>query len=263
MAFLQVNFFSKSLKRVTSFNALIPLDRFDVPGEKKTLEHKPMKALYLLHGYAGNHTDWVCNSNIQEFSLKHNIAVFMPSGENFFYLDDVDMGALYSEYIGKELVDFTRKMFPITDKKENTFIGGLSMGGYGAIRNGLKYSDTFGRIIALSSALITYNIAGIPVDYKNDIADYKYYSRVFGDVNKIIGSDRDPEALILQLKKENKQIPEIYMACGTEDFLLAENRRFHEFLVAEGIEHTYKESKGTHDWKFWNEYIEKGIEWAI
>ena len=137
------------------------------------------------------------------------------------------------------------------------------MGGYGAIRNGLKYSDTFGRIIALSSALITYNIAGIPVDYKNDIADYKYYSRVFGDVNKIVGSDRDPEALILQLKKENKQIPEIYMACGTEDFLLAENRRFHEFLVAEGIEHTYKESKGTHDWKFWNEYIEKGIEWAI
>ena len=114
----------------------------------------------------------------------------------------------------------------------------------------------------MSSALITYNIAGIPVDYKNDIADYNYYSRVFGDVNRLIGSDRDPEALAKGLKNENKPIPEIYMACGTEDFLLEENRRFHGFLAEEGIEHTYMESQGTHDWKFWNEYIEKGIEWA-
>ncbi|NLX77666.1 MAG: acetylesterase [Clostridiaceae bacterium] len=262
MAFLQVNFFSGSLRRLTPFNALIPLDRFEMPGQVKISVQKPLKALYLLHGYSGNYMDWVCNSNIQELSLKHNIAVFMPSGENFFYLDDTDMGALYSEYIGKELVEFTRKMFPISEERDDTFIGGLSMGGYGAIRNGLKYSETFGRIIALSSALITYNIAGIPVDYKNDIADYNYYSRVFGDVNRLIGSDRDPEALAKGLKNENKPIPEIYMACGTEDFLLEENRKFHRFLAEEGIEHTYIESPGTHDWKFWNEYIEKGIEWA-
>ena len=137
------------------------------------------------------------------------------------------------------------------------------MGGYGAIRNGLKYNKTFSRIIALSSALITYNIAYIPVDYKNDIADYKYYVRVFGDVNKIIGSDKDPEALILGMKQEKKQIPEIFMACGTEDFLLEENRKFHKFLELEKVEHKYFEGPGTHDWKFWNEYIEKGIEWAV
>ena len=262
MALLQVNFFSRSLKKSTSFNALIPLDRLGVPGEKEVSE-KPVKALYLLHGYSGNYMDWVCNSNIQELSLKHNIAVFMPSGENFFYLDDVDMGIMYSEYIGRELVEFTRKMFRLSGRREDTFIGGLSMGGYGAIRNGLKYSDTFSRIIALSSALITNRIAGIPEDFNNGIADYKYYSRVFGDVNKLKGSDRDPEALVLQLKQDNKQIPEIYMACGTEDFLLNENREFHQFLVSEGIEHTYIEAPGVHDWKFWNEFISKGLEWAI
>lgn len=262
MAFLQVNFFSNSLRKLTTFNALVPLDRFKMPGENETL-NQPMKALYLLHGYSGNYMDWICNSNVQELSLKYNIAVFMPSGENFFYLDDIEMGSLYSKYIGNELVEFTRKMFPLSEKRENTFIGGLSMGGYGAIRNGLKYFNTFSRIIALSSALITYNIDGIPVDYKNDIADYNYYSRVFGDVNKIKGSDRDPEALILQLKQGKKQIPKIFMSCGTEDFLLQENRKFHKFLISEGIEHTYKESSGMHDWKFWNEYIEKGIEWAV
>jgi S-formylglutathione hydrolase FrmB len=257
MALLQVNFFSNSLRKQTAFNALIPLDRAEGPSGR------PMKALYLLHGYSGNYMDWVCNSNIQELSLKHEIAVFMPSGENFFYLDDIDMNSLYSEYIGSELVEFTRKMFPISDKREDTFIGGLSMGGYGAIRNGLKYNRTFSRIIALSSALITYRIAYIPVNYKDDVADYNYYTRVFGDVNKIIGSDKDPEALILSLKQEKKQIPEIFMACGTEDFLLEENRKFHKFLDSEQIEHKYFESPGTHDWKFWNEYIKKGIGWAV
>lgn len=262
MAFLQVNFFSKALKRLVTFNALVPIDTLEIPGQ--AVEPKGiMKSLYLLHGYSGNHTDWVCGSKIQELSLMHNIAVFMPSGENNFYLDDVDMGALYSDFIGNELVEFTRKMFPISDKREDTFIGGLSMGGYGAIRNGLKYSYNFRRIIALSSALITQNIAGIPVDFKDPIADYKYYRRVFGDLNELLGSDKDPEALIINLKKEESKIPQIYMACGTEDFLLKENRSYHDFLTKENIEHTYVEGPGVHDWNFWNEYIEKAILWTL
>ena len=94
MAFLQVNFFSKALRRIVTFNALVPLDTIDIP-DQTGAPKRPMKALYLLHGYSGNYSDWVCGSHIQELSLKHNIAVFMPSGDNFFYLDDVDMGALY------------------------------------------------------------------------------------------------------------------------------------------------------------------------
>lgn len=262
MALLQVNFYARSLKKLVNFNALIPVDTFEIPDQQK-IEGGPMKALYLLHGYSGNHMDWVCGTKIQELSLKHNIAVFMPSGDNYFYLDDTDMGALYGEFIGKELVEFTRKMFRLSDKREDTFIGGLSMGGYGAIRNGLKYSHNFSRIIALSSALITKNVAGISADFKDPIADYKYYTRVFGDLNQLLGSDKDPEALIIDLKKGNADIPEIYMACGTEDFLINENRNYHNFLNSEGIDHTYIESPGVHDWNFWNDYIEKAIMWAL
>lgn len=262
MAYLQVNFHSKALKRITTFDALIPLDTAEVPGQEETPE-EPMKALYLLHGYTGNYSDWISGSDIRELSQKYNIAMFMPSGDNFFYLDDTDMGALYAEFIGNELVEFTRKMFPLSVKREDTFIGGFSMGGYGAIRNGLKYSNRFGRIIALSSALITYNIAGMSPDYKNPFADYKYYARVFGDLNQLLGSDKDPEALIADKKKAGEQVPEIYMACGTEDFGVQANRRYHEFLTSEGIGHTYMESPGVHNWKFWNEYIEKAILWAL
>lgn len=262
MALLQVNFFAKTLRKLVTFNALVPIDTFEIPGEEK-IERGPMKALYLLHGYSGNHTDWVCGSKIQELSLKYNVAVFMPSGENNFYLDDIDKGELFGDYVGNELVEFTRKMFPLSDKREDTFIGGLSMGGYGAIRNGLKYNNNFSRIIALSSALIIKNIAGIPEDFKDPIADYRYYRRVFGDLNELLGSDKDPEALIVNLKKENAFIPQIYMACGTEDFLLTENRSYSDFLVSENIDVTYLESPGIHDWNFWNEYIEKAIIWAL
>ena len=262
MAFIQVNFFSKALKRLAPFNALVPIDTFEIPGQEK-IERGPMKSIYLLHGYSGNHMDWALGSKIQELSLIHNVAIFMPSGENNFYLDDADMGALYSEYVGNELVEFTRKMFPISKKREDTFIGGLSMGGYGAIRNGLKYSHNFSRIIALSSALITHNIATIPEDYKDEIADYKYYRRVFGNLKELLGSDKDPEALIIKLKKENAAIPKIYMACGTEDFLLKENRNYEKFLTSQEVEHTYVEGPGIHDWKFWNEYIEKAIIWTL
>lgn len=259
MAFFQVNFFSKAIRRNVSFNALVPLDA----GSEEELPKTPLKSLYLLNGFFGDYMDWICNTRIRQLSSQYGIAVFMPSGENSFYLDDAEKSELHSEYVGAELVEFTRKVFPLSDKREDTFIGGLSMGGYGAMRTGLKYHFNFGRIIALSSALIIRDVAQIPPDYKDPMADYAYCRRVFGELDKIIGSDKDPEALAANLKKEGKEVPSIYMACGTEDFLIAQNRAYHDFLNSLGIEHAYVEGPGVHDWKFWDEYIEKALIWAL
>ncbi len=260
MAFLQVNFYSKALKKLVAFNALIPMEDVEVDGKLEGLKGS-MKALYLLHGYTGNYQDWICGSNIQELSFKYNTAVFMPSGENSFYLDDTEKGELYGEFIGNELVEATRRLFPLSHKREDTFLGGFSMGGYGALRNGLKYNNNFGGIIALSSALITKYVASINEGHKDAIADYNYYRRVFGNLREVLGSDKDPEALIINLKKQGGHIPRIFMACGIEDFLLSENRDYHNFLSIEKIEHTYVEDQGAHNWSFWNKYIDKGMAW--
>lgn len=261
MALVEVNFHSKALNRLAAFNALIPMDAPEEVRDKKSFE-RPMKSFYLLHGYTGNYSDWLCGSRIQELSEKYNIAVFMPSGNNSFYLDDTDKGELFGEYVGNELVDYTRAMFPISREKEDTVIGGFSMGGYGALRTGLKYGR-FGRIIALSSALILHQIAGTAPDYKDSMADYRYYTRVFGDLSQLLGSDKDPEALIRMKKAEKAEIPAIYMACGTEDFLIEENRHYHEFLLAEKVDHVYDETPGIHNWDFWNDQIRKAALWAI
>ena len=260
MAIIEVNFISKCLMRVVTFNAIIPVDKFGPQAENA--EQKPLKTLYLLHGIFGNYTDWVNGTRIQAWAEANDLAVIMPSGENRFYLDDEKSGELYGEFIGKELVEFTRKLFPLSDKREDTFIAGLSMGGYGAIRNGLKYAENFGCVIGLSAALVhdTWKDA----DNSAPIFTFRrnYYEAIFGEYDKVKGSDKDPKALLLKLKEEGRPVPKMYLCCGTEDGLVTANRDFRDFLNENGVDLTYVEGPGKHDWDFWDAHIAAILAWA-
>ena len=259
MAIIEVNFISKCLMRTVTFNVIIPVDKFGPQTENA--EQKPLKTLYLLHGIFGNYTDWVNGTRIQAWAEANDLAVIMPSGENRFYLDDEKSGELYGEFIGKELVEFTRKLFPLSDKREDTFIAGLSMGGYGAIRNGLKYAENFGCVIGLSAALVhdTWKDA----DNSAPIFTFRrnYYEAIFGEYDKVKGSDKDPKALLLKLKEEGRPVPKMYLCCGTEDDLVTANRDFRDFLNENGVDLTYVEGPGKHDWVFWDTYIKKVLDW--
>lgn len=259
MAIIEVNFISKCLMRTVTFNAIIPVDKFGPQAENA--EQKPLKTLYLLHGIFGHYTDWVNGTRIQAWAEANDLAVIMPSGENRFYLDDEKSGELYGEFIGKELVEFTRKLFPLSDKREDTFIAGLSMGGYGAIRNGLKYAENFGCVIGLSAALVhdTWKDA----DNSAPIFTFRrnYYETIFGEYDKVKGSDKDPKALLLKLKEEGRPVPKMYLCCGTEDGLVTANRDFRDFLNENGVDLTYVEGPGKHDWVFWDTYIKKVLDW--
>lgn len=259
MAIIEVNFISKCLMRTVTFNAIIPVDKFGPQAENA--EQKPLKTLYLLHGIFGNYTDWVNGTRIQAWAEANDLAVIMPSGENRFYLDDEKSGELYGEFIGKELVEFTRKLFPLSDKREDTFIAGLSMGGYGAIRNGLKYAENFGCVIGLSAALVhdTWKDA----DNSAPIFTFRrnYYEAIFGEYDKVKGSDKDPKVLLLKLKEEGRPVPKMYLCCGTEDGLVTANRDFRDFLNENGVDLTYVEGPGKHDWVFWDTYIKKVLDW--
>jgi len=161
------------------------------------------------------------------------------------------------------LVDYVRKTFNLATDRDDTFIGGLSMGGFGAIRTGLYYNETFSKVVGLSSALIIHNVKNKKEGFKDAIADYDYYTLVFGNLEQLENSVNNPEYLIKKLKEENKPIPKIYMACGTEDFLIEENRAFFRFLKDENIDVEYIESPGVHNWDFWNAYLEPSIKWLL
>lgn len=260
MALIQVNFISRSLMRTVPINVILPVDKLswdDVP-EK---ESRPFKTLYLLHGILGNYTDWVSGTNIQRWAEEKDLAVVMPSGDNMFYVDQKEGHNFYGEFIGRELVEITRKMFPLSHKREDTFIAGLSMGGYGAIRNGLKYHDTYGYIAGLSTATVIDGIENRTNDTPSFIGRRDFAERIFGSLSKVKESDMNPEWLVKQLVARGVAIPKIYLACGTDDHLLAGNRKMRDYMQAAGIDVTYEEGPGGHEWDFWNRYIKKVIDW--
>lgn len=260
MALIQATYFSKALSRNVTFTAVIPAPKMVFPGMPAP-EKKPFKTLYLLHGILGNHADWSTGSRIRMLAEEKNLAVIMPSGQNSFYVDDEVRGNMFGEFIGVDLVEATREIFKLSDKREDTYIAGLSMGGYGAIRNGLKYCDTFSHVAGLSSALITYQAPEATEDAPWKFGKRSYFEAIFGDLNKLPESDKDPEGVLKIIKAHGKQVPKMYMACGTEDPLIDVNRRYRDFLISEGVDLKYEEGPGVHDWKFWDTYIEKVIDW--
>lgn len=250
MALIQVDFVSESLNRTVPVRVILPAEK----------AQPPYKTIYLLHGVLGNETDWVNGTNIQRWAEEKEIAVVMPAGENSFYLDDEKAYRFYGRYIGEELVKMTRKIFPLSTKREDTYLAGLSMGGYGALRNGLKYSETFGGIAAFSAALFMDEMPEWDNSAKDFFRRKDFAESIFGDLTKVKDSDKDPVWLVKKLLEDKKEIPEIYMACGTKDSLLEANRRFRNELSRLKVNLTYEESDGGHEWDFWNRYIGKFIK---
>ena len=246
--------------RTVPINVIIPTDKVMADGTRQ--EAKAFKTLYLLHGIFGNYTDWVSGTRLQAWAQDKNIVVIMPSGENRFYIDQDVPGEKYGTFIRKELVDFTRKTFPLSHKREDTFIGGLSMGGYGAIINGFHAPEVFSAICALSPATILEDhFEQLEVGTADIFKSKKYFEMIFGDLDQVTGSGKDYVALAEGLAKSGKEKPKLYIACGTEDFLFQSNVVFKNKLIELGFETTWIQDAGDHDWIFWDTYIKKVLDW--
>lgn len=249
---------SKSLQRRTSISVILPADNIHFLQDSEEIVPQPYKTLYLLHGLYGSDEIFLANTSIQKFAEDNGIAIVIPCGENSFYVDNKNAHAYYGQYVGQELLDITRNIFPLSNKREDTFIAGFSMGGYGAIRNGLKYSQNFSKIGMISAALITDDIINYSDD-SNVLRDKSFYESCFGNLNELKGSDMDPKALI----ENTDDIPDIFMACGVDDFLYDKNIDFYKFLKSNNIDATFVEASGEHTWEFSDKYIKEFIKTLV
>ncbi len=250
MAFLTVKYHSRCLNRHITFDMFMPNDEPSADG-------RPMRTLFLLHGYDMSGWNWVP----EYLAVKYNFAVVAPNGENSFWLDGISTGHRFASLLGEELPDYLNRTFGLAKSREDTRIMGLSMGGFGALHTALAYPERFGAAAGLSSALIVHEVAGMePGKVDNGYANYEYYRECFGEPDKVLTSPANPEFLVDSLLAAGKKLPDIYMCCGTEDFLTENNREFHRFLTDRGVKHEYYEGPGVHDFSFWNEYTPKMIE---
>lgn len=258
MAYYRIEYFSQALCRPTAFEVLLPNDpRPESPYINNKYQKLPMGVLFLLHGYTGKAELWAP----AELAEKYHFAIVMPSAENSFYLNGPATGHAFETLVGVEMVDYVRKTFHVVEDNSRTCIAGLSMGGFGALHTGLAYPETFGKIGALSSALIVHEVGHMKPGEGNPVANYDYYRGCFGDTEHVIESRNNPEVLVQELKKAGKKLPGIYMCCGTEDFLIENNREFHQFLEKEEVPHIYKEDPGIHDMVFWSSHIPDILRW--
>ena len=204
----------------------------------------------------GNYTDWVSGTRIQRWAEDAGLAVVMPSGDNSFYVNGQTANNDYGAFIGEELPRVMRQMFPLSQRCEDTFIAGLSMGGFGALRNGMKYAQTFSRIIGLSAAIHFFD-----PNYESVAGE----ESAFGSLAEAAQTDKNYHVVLEQLKERvsagEVAAPEFYLACGTQDSLMGVNRSFRADVEAAGFAVSWDEEDRGHDWDFWDSQIKKVIDW--
>ena len=259
-----VRFFSEGLARDGEFYVhLAPKSLPDFLKGTNPEYDRPARTLILLHGFNGTCTDWLYHTPVADWSMKYNLNIVMPAGGVSFYLDKKATGQKYCQFIGSDLIRYLRETFGIAVNREDTFIGGNSMGGFGAIHTALAYPENFSGVIALSSALVIDQLSLMTPEDNNPMANYEYYLDTFGDLQKAATSDHNPEVLFTRNRSAGKTNPKIFTACGSEDFLIQPNRRFRDFLQQQKADYLYVEAHGMHNWDFWIPHAEMGIQYLL
>lgn len=252
MAWSELHIFSEALRMQTTVNVIIP--QRSTGGEIGVTNNagaEKYKCLYLLHGLSDDQSIWHRRTSIERYAQDYGICVVMPCGGRSFYTD-MKYGEKYYTYIAKELPRIIQEFFNVSDKREDNFIAGLSMGGYGALKIGMRECEQFCAAAGLSSVA---DIVGTTDMFKD------VFVPVFGE--ELIIPDSENLFEIAEKTDKKPLKPRIFMGVGTEDFLYEGNQMLKEKFEALSFDYTYRESAGTHSWEFWDEYIQYVLKWMF
>lgn len=261
MPLCHCNFFAHSLGMPTNVTIIIPaLDSVPDADFKEIYPYgRRYRTLYLLHGMNGDESSWLYKTNIERYAQEYQTAVIMPSVHNSFYTD-TQVGLAFFTYLTEELPAMLKANFPITHKREETYIAGLSMGGYGAAKAALARPDLYSAFGSFSGAVDIEDVARRAVDS----GFLPVFQCVFGDPKDLTGSGADLFYLANKLLAEGTPPPRAYLSCGTEDELCYDaNVRFQNHLKTIGFPFEYREAPGAHEWDFWEDQIKKFLAWLF
>ena len=260
MALIRADFYSEYLQRNVVLTAVIPVDKMD--GDHRAKKRRgPYRTVYLLHGLFGQDVDWIDKTHVVETAEARDIALIMPSGEDGLYLNKPEINEWHGKFISEELVTVTRQLFPLSTKREDTALAGISIGAYTAVVNGLLRPDRFGSVIALSGAFMRDRV--LEAVESRSPRKMRYYERYFGDLDTVLGTDKDYVALAERFRGDTETPrPRFYAACGEHDNLCQTNREFVQLFRNCGFDVTYHEPDiGAHEWPFWNAWIDCALDW--
>ena len=252
MAIMDLKFYSESLGMQTEAYVVIPQKSSSGEiGVNTKASAEKYKCLYLLHGLSDDHSIWLRRTNIERYAQEYGICVVMPCGARSFYTD-LKYGEKYYTYIAKELPRIIREFLNVSEKREDNFIAGLSMGGYGALKIALGECGSYAAAAGLSSV----------ADIEKCAERWEtLFKQIWGEKIEIPPKDRLFDLAEMMNGRADK--PRIYMAVGTEDSLYEDNQKLKELFEKLYYDFTYKESEGNHNWAFWDKYIQDVLKWMF
>lgn len=248
MASMRCNFFSDVLGLSTSMTVILPQATRGQIGMAGHGSAAGAPVLYLLHGLSDDDTIWSRRTSVERYAADKELAIVMPRVERSLYSDEVRGGA-YWTFLSEELPAVVADLFRVSTSREDTFVAGLSMGGYGAFQWALRAPERFAAAASLSGAL--------DVAKGHEVGD-EVVRRVFGDTT-VRGGDSDLLALLG--RADPTALPALYLACGDEDPLLDQNETFLAAAEAAGVPVTVTLDAGSHEWGYWDRHIQRVLDW--
>ena len=264
--FMTCHYFSLVLNRNVEINVVIPTpegnEQITAKGPCQRYDYENgLPVVYLLHGAYGDNSSWMRFSSVERYAQAHNCIAVMAGVENSFY-QDMAHGSKYFTYMTEELPAYITRLFPASEKREDTCIAGFSMGGYGAWFLALSRPDLYSKAASMSGAL---DIEKVCESAKSGTIDSPFcFEDAFGDAAACLGGSSRDLFSLLRKDKEQGLLPELYQSCGDQDFLFSLNRDVHKRLMEMGIQAEYHEVPGhMHNWDFWDQDIRRILDWMF
>lgn len=267
MAVLRMNYLSQALGMQTNVTVILPNPPFNPFAKEEPKEGKPKyQTLWLLHGGGGDDLDYVSFSNIVRIADEHQIAVVMASDQNAFYCDGfLPNGGNYFSFVTEELVRVCRSLYPLSDKREDNFVAGLSMGSGGAMKCAMLHPELYQAALIMSGG-------GMRLHRPNDVWAKDFLKKVIDgeDVEAEYPDVEEPKKDVNMcipfyyiLKGDKSILPEFFFTCGGDDFLLGDVKLCLDFYDKMELPYSYEEVPGyKHEWDFWELSLKKALkEW--
>ena len=253
MVLLNVDFHSDVLGHAVSMKVLLPQEASTQIGMGGSAG-ETYRTLLLLHGLSDDHTIWQRRTSIERYAAGYNMAVIMPNAERSYYTN-MKTGDRYADHIFLEVPAVARSLFRgLSDRREDNFIAGLSMGGYGAAKGALLYPERFRAAACFSPH------ADLAITFSKH-RDDPMFVNIFGPTDDFEGSENDIRVMAPRLARSGAPLPDFYISCGTSDSLITHSRSMRDMLRANGYNVEYGETEGAiHNWEFWDVEIQKALK---
>ena len=246
----EVELKSALLGRTVNYRILYPVEY-----QRAGKQEKRFPVLYLLHGLTGQSSNWIERTRIALYATHYDLFIVMVEGGNGWYTDSATVPTdKYESYIVRELIPDVEKRFRVSQTRAGRAVAGLSMGGYGAFKFGLKYPEMFALAASMSGALDVASWSEKELKDPGEIRDS--VMRTFGPANSTTRGANDIHKLVREVRSERMaDLPYLYLDCGIDDFLFKNNRDFAGLLVEHKIPHEYRQLPGSHDWQYWDRQV--------